>query len=729
MQWDPPKDEDLGLTINLLRSTIQKYFIVKDVRYDAEAFAFFIQLDPRTLEENFDEFRRAALDLGFVPMLLKEKPGYIIYITRKPEKQYRSIYVNVAFLIATIITTIIAGMSFVASYEDIGFWSGQSVALGALYFAAPLMLILGVHEMGHYIMARRHKVAASLPFFIPAPPILGTFGAFISLREPIHSKRALMDIGFAGPIVGFVAAVFITILGLKLSAWDPHPVGDDASAYWILGTPLIYDLLTYLAPTPANVLIHPTAFAGWVGFLVTFLNLLPAGQLDGGHIVRALFGEHSKYVGYATVGMMLFFSWWFNYPGWIVFILFILFVLQHPPPLNDISPLPPGRWFVGMSAFVLLMVCFVPAPFMPSELEPEIEVYFVDPSLNIPLDGEMNATLIIVNTGNTRLTSLVRLQSTFGSWNITFEKKLKFQANSDWGQLNIRKDRSTNFTTTLNLTIAPLPGVELGQRNDLVMEFKYKDGEGRTKRLFAHVRVTAGWLEVDEETLPANAYVEIDGIASYDLAFDNLVYDNNDNATVFILDLDVPEGLIYTLTHSPVSNLTAETIGEIDPLERIGLRNNDSAALRLWFHAPKGTMEATDLPVIFNISLVDDPFVIVSIIFPLDIRNATYSVDIDGDTPVRFDKDEVKHVAFTLDSESNIDVTVDLTYDVDLTNWTILDSRDSLTVPAFTQQTFTLQMSADGEVGTISDLEIEITFGPSSKKKSVTIQLIIIDSG
>ena len=478
MQPEPFQEEDLGFTINLVKSTIQKYFIVNDVRYDHEAFAFFIQIDPRTLEEGFDDLRREMLDLGFVPMLLKERSGYIIYVTRKPEKQYRSIYVNLAFLVVTIITTIIAGMAFVASYEDIPFSTLEAVYKGALFFAAPLMFILGVHEMGHYFMARRHRVAASLPFFIPAPPILGTFGAFISLREPIHSKKSLMDIGFGGPIAGFITAVFITILGLKLSAWDPHPVGDDASAYWVLGTPLVYDLLTRLVPTPSNVLIHPTAFAGWVGFLVTFLNLLPAGQLDGGHITRALFGDKAKFVGWSTVVAMLIIIYVFKYPGWLVFIMFIILFMNHPPPLNDISPLPPSRVIAGLAAFIMLMVCFVPAPFIPTELEPSIEVEFEDPALNVGLGGSINATLLVNNTGNTAVTARIKVQEYHG-WNLTMDDKVRIGDNrDDWGKVVFTKDRSTNFMTIINMTITPPDTATVGQRETFTLESTYEDMDG-----------------------------------------------------------------------------------------------------------------------------------------------------------------------------------------------------------------------------------------------------------
>ncbi|MCK5414025.1 MAG: hypothetical protein KAJ35_01450, partial [Thermoplasmata archaeon] len=140
MQPEPQKEEDYGFTVNLLRSTISKYFIVNDVRFDRQAYAFFVQVDERTLEGTFDDMRRELLDLGYVPNLLKERPGYVIYIIRMPARQFRGITVNVIMLILTILSTIGAGMLFVMTYEDLAFFSWETVGKGALYFALPLML-------------------------------------------------------------------------------------------------------------------------------------------------------------------------------------------------------------------------------------------------------------------------------------------------------------------------------------------------------------------------------------------------------------------------------------------------------------------------------------------------------------------------------------------------------------------------------------------------------------
>ncbi len=717
LQKDDAVDE--RFTLEFLRSTIQKYFIVNDVRHDQEAWAFFIQLDPRTLEGDFDDLRREMLDLGFIPMLLKERPGYIIYVTKKPEREYRSITVNVAFLVATIFTTIIAGMSFVASYEDIPFWSLENAGKGGLFFALPLMFILGVHEMGHYLMARRHRVAASLPFFIPAPPILGTFGAFISLREPIHSKRALMDIGFAGPIVGFVAAMFVTVLGLKLSAWDPHPVGDDASAYWILGTPLVYDLLTRLVPTPENLLIHPTTFAGWVGFLVTFLNLLPAGQLDGGHIVRALFGDRARYVSWVTVGAMVFIAWFYGYVGWIVFIIFILFVLHHPPPLNDISPLPPDRWMVGASAFILLMVCFVPAPFEPTALQPELEVEFEDPYLNVALDGSVDATLLIHNTGNTRLPAYVELLEDYG-WDITYHKQLKETGDEDVYRFTANKDRSKNFTTSLRMTITPKATAKAFEREVFVWEVSYNDEDDKKRTINPRLTVTVGWMD----PVLQDGLVEVDEPTPLPVGLRNWVYRPDGNDTVWDLDLEVPGGLDYTLTNGSMDNLSAEEVGQLESLPSIGIGNNDSAELLVWVYAPEGTPQTLAVAVNLTVTLAEDPTVSFLLQFQIDIVPAIYDVAmLSFSNAYYFEPAEQKYIPFRVTSNSTVQVTFHITYEFDDVNWTAVEQDLTGTLEPGEFDDYHIMLVAMGERRARSDLVITVDYGYKPLQAVISLQI------
>jgi len=726
MQHDPFKGQDLGLVVNLLRSSIQKYFIVNDVRFDKEAFAFFVQLNMKTLEQDFDDMRRELLDLGYLPMLLRERPGYIVYVTRIPERSFRSININVVLLIATIISTIFAGMLFGAAYEDISFWSWETVGLGALYFALPLMVILSVHEMGHYVMARKHRIAASLPFFIPAPTILGTFGAFISLREPIHSKRALIDIGFAGPITGFIVAVFVTILGFKLTAWDPHLAGDDASEYMILGVPLIYMALAYLVPTPEDVLIHPTAFAGWVGFLVTAINLLPAGQLDGGHIIRALFADRAKYAGIATVIAMVLISWYTGYWGWIVFVMFILLVLHHPPPLNDISPLPPNRWFVGAATLILLVICFVPAPFAPAELSPDLEIDFDEPDINVGINTTATNTLVFYNAGNTRVEVKMRLQNDHG-WSVTFDDKVKFRGLvTEWSEpFTIAKDKSTNYTTHINITVVTPENAVPGDTVDFVVEVEYTDEDDKRVKVTPRFRAVVGWI--GPQDVPPNAFVAVDNVRSFEVGFKNLVTNRSDGDTRFVLDLHIEGGMDYTLTDSNIKNLTPEDVALTPSLPYIDLGNNGTADLLIWVYPPPGTPSATDLQVFLNITLQSDDSSTTTIGFPLAVGDVVYDVSISSTfTSWNFTKDEIKNVTFRLVCHSTVDthVAINFTFNGDEAFEFAETPVEDLVLLPDEDRGFTVVLLAMGNVGAITDLTVEISYG-SNQGSSVTTVLRI----
>ena len=235
-------------------------------------------------------------------------------------------------------------------------------------FALTLMLILLAHEMGHYLYCRHYDVDATLPYFIPAPTLIGTLGAFIRIKSPIRSRSALFDIGIAGPIAGFVIAVAVLFLSLPLSKpLVPNTPGAD-----ILGYPLIFYLVHWLLTSIGlsgagrvpldQVYLHPTAIAAWVGMFATALNLLPGGQLDGGHIVFALFPRLQKHVSLFTIGVLLPMGVYLWQGWWIWAFLLALTGLQHPR-----VPAWPGvdrnRKLVALIGLALLILTFVPMPF------------------------------------------------------------------------------------------------------------------------------------------------------------------------------------------------------------------------------------------------------------------------------------------------------------------------------------------------------------------------------
>jgi len=398
-----------GEDVNKLKEVINRYFKVYDVRWEYDSAAFFCDLDEATLEKDFNGLRRDLIVRGYIPMVLHEGGEHIVYVQERALAKYKSVKVNIILLIFTMITTIFVGAMNWWSYDSRhlnpnNMWdifTPTALGNGALYFAFPLMLILGIHELGHYFMAKHHGVAASLPFFIPVPvPPLGTFGAFISMREPIPDKKALLDIGVAGPICGFCVAVPVIILGFKLTDIFAMPVPPDAGGLVYMGTSLFYTFLSSVFPS-GNYLTHPTAMAGWVGLLVTFLNLLPAGQLDGGHVARALFGSWSKYLSYASIIIMLVLSFYYQYFGWILFIFIIVFIgVSHPPPLNDITPLDGKRYATGAVVFMILIGCFTPVPLYPAQINHDGRLTLPVDSVNIAPNGTAQLTAVVNDTGN-----------------------------------------------------------------------------------------------------------------------------------------------------------------------------------------------------------------------------------------------------------------------------------------------------------------------------------------
>ncbi|MBI5888049.1 MAG: site-2 protease family protein [Deltaproteobacteria bacterium] len=264
---------------------------------------------------------------------------------------------------ATVITTVIAG----ALYTGADILTNPYDITRGIPFSAALLVILGTHEMGHYIASRRHGVATTLPVFIPGPPLppmIGTFGAVIKLKSPIMTRDALVDIGAAGPLAGFAVALAATVIGLEYSTIIPAPHMEDTLA---LGNSLIFRLLTYavVGPVPEGkeVMLHPVAFAGWIGFFVTAMNLLPIGQLDGGHIVYAIVGRRHKIFSIAMVGVLVILGI-LAWPGWLVWALLITIVgMWHPPVQDRQTPMDRRRKVICALSLLAFILTFMPTPF------------------------------------------------------------------------------------------------------------------------------------------------------------------------------------------------------------------------------------------------------------------------------------------------------------------------------------------------------------------------------
>ena len=398
----PPIPPEASKEIEFIKGLVARHFPVYDVRVTYDVVEFFCRVEPTTLEQNFEDLREDMGKNGYIPMITYDKGEHIVTVAKKPTAKYRSSYVNIALLVVTFLTMVLAGALDWGGYADEGL-TLNTVLMGMLTFTLPLMAILGIHELGHFFMARKRKVAASMPFFIPSIPPLGTFGAFISLRDPIPNKKTLMEIGVAGPIAGLLMAIPFGIIGLMLTNSEARTVPLNVGSEGVMGIsfPLLYMWLEQLVPINGDYLMHPTAFAAWVGFLVTALNLLPVGQLDGGHVARALLGARAKYLSWVTVAVLVVIG--FFYMGWLLFALLILFLgARHPPPLNDITPLDMKRKAVGVSAFLILVIAFVPIPMVAISADHSFEmVTGQDTNASIAAGGWSQFSLQINNTGNT----------------------------------------------------------------------------------------------------------------------------------------------------------------------------------------------------------------------------------------------------------------------------------------------------------------------------------------
>lgn len=269
-------------------------------------------------------------------------------------------YLHILLFIFTLFSTLVAG----ALQKGINPLKEPERIHEGLPFSLTLMTILMSHELSHYFASKKHHTKATLPYFIPAPSIIGTFGAFIKMKSPIITRKALVDIAASGPIAGFIISVLASIIGLSYSKVISLTHTEGALG---LGDSILFSLLSRLilgvTPDSYDILLHPVAFAGWIGLFVTSLNLLPIGQLDGGHIAYALLGERHRYVSIVLVGVLLLLGLFF-WEGWALWALLMLILgLRHPPVLYWEIPLDPKRRFIGLLALIIFVLTFIPAPF------------------------------------------------------------------------------------------------------------------------------------------------------------------------------------------------------------------------------------------------------------------------------------------------------------------------------------------------------------------------------
>ena len=300
-----------------------------------------------------------------------------MYAVRPPMRPY---WLHILLFLLTVLTTLIVGARLQENFaagdslflaDNYFFpltilWRNPRALLDGVPFAATLLGILMTHEMGHFVWSVKHRVYATLPFFLPFPSPIGTFGAFIKIQSPFRSRAALLDIGIAGPIAGFIVAVPMAVFGLALS----QPAGPNFDSTSQISTPLIFNLLHWVLGI-ANIghasqaslqftAFHPVALAAWVGMLATALNLLPGGQLDGGHILFSVNPEAHRNLTWMSIVVLVPLTLFF-WSGWLIWILALFFTRRHPsvPAWPDLDV--PRRRLLIVAAAILLLT-FMPTP-------------------------------------------------------------------------------------------------------------------------------------------------------------------------------------------------------------------------------------------------------------------------------------------------------------------------------------------------------------------------------
>jgi len=362
--------EQPPLSFQELKQMVGESFTLLDAYLDARGVPTFLvanvsKLEFKALTVKLEKFR-------LIPMLRRVGDSLVLRVFMKPPKvKTRSVLLNFLLLAVTLGTIYLAGYYGFISTPVLSevLMKDANVYFQSATFAISLFGIIGLHELGHLMACRIHGMDFSLPYFIPGPPPFGTFGAVVSLRSPPKNRDELFDTGFAGPLAGFLATIIVSVISLRQGFLVPiHQAAAWAEKGWVKMVgwpmiPLIFELLQPLVrpiPPGFNLILTHVEFAAWVGALVTFLNILPVWQLDGGHISRAMWGEKGhRYASLVGLGVLFATGYWF-------FALFLLFWMlgsrrgwSGAEPLDDVSPLSPGRRLLYPAALIILGLSFV----------------------------------------------------------------------------------------------------------------------------------------------------------------------------------------------------------------------------------------------------------------------------------------------------------------------------------------------------------------------------------
>ena len=327
-----------------IQDMVEKEFIVEEsfLIHNIPTFHINYQKDSK---DSFLRLVKTLDSLELIPLLRNKEEKVVLRIVSKPPVKPNRDIINIILFFATLGTVFISGYML------------SSDLLGALLFTGAIMVILGTHEMGHKLLADKHDVDATYPYFIPGIPYpygIGTFGALIRQKALPPNKDALFDIGFTGPITGFIIASIVTLIGVQLSSFVP--MDPQAS---LIPVPLLFNFIVTLFPPSGigeMIQLHPIAFAGWIGMIVTMLNLVPSGMFDGGHVARSLLNEKShQYISFVGIVILALIGWW------TMALLALFFSTnRHPGPLDDVSEVTTRRKIGAILLVIVFILSVVP---------------------------------------------------------------------------------------------------------------------------------------------------------------------------------------------------------------------------------------------------------------------------------------------------------------------------------------------------------------------------------
>ncbi len=377
MRYSAPKlepDPAEKIILALRRDLVGLFQVAK---VDAESQGKMISFSGRltvNADNSYDEIRQRFQVHGYTPLFRQEKGEDVILAMEGLVDQAKtgSPLVNILLLAATVLTTLSFGSQLVLGidlWQALGAGNINLVAQtlrAGIPYALTLLGILGVHELGHYVAARLHGVQATLPYFIPLPFGLGTLGALIQIKSPMKDRRVLFDIGLAGPYAGLFVAIPLFLIGLSLSSSHIVPASLDARTLERLGSSIFMKIALYFLADVAQgqtLIVDPILFAAWWGIFVTGINLLPVGQLDGGHTSYALFGRYAHPIALITFFLLIVAGALLQQLSWFIWAFFIMLGgLRHRPPMNDISDVGPVRKAIGVITIFVVVLIFVPVP-------------------------------------------------------------------------------------------------------------------------------------------------------------------------------------------------------------------------------------------------------------------------------------------------------------------------------------------------------------------------------